>query len=76
MGSEEKEVFRDGMEGFAEEGTQLGGNWMNRKSNRRLRAGGTCFPGAGLFCLCGQNGPKDRRRLLLTRGLQGVAEKD
>lgn len=40
MESEEEEVSRDGMEGFTEEGTQLGGNWMNRKSNRRLRAGG------------------------------------
>lgn len=39
MGSEEEEVFRGGVGGFAEEGTQLGGNWMNRKSNRRLRAG-------------------------------------
>lgn len=76
MGSEEEEVSRDGMEGFTEEGTQLGGNCMNRKRNRRLRAGGTCFPGVGLFCLCGQNGPKDRRRLLLTQGPQGVAEKD
>ena len=43
MGSEEEEVFRDGVGGFAEEGTQLGGNWMNRKSNRRLRAGISAF---------------------------------
>ena len=45
MGSEEEEVFRDGMEGFTEEGTQLSGNWMNRKSNRRLRAGEPAFLG-------------------------------